>query len=82
MEKIFDSIIASGDIEGAIARFINGVAYNVFVFAKKPKRIYFSGGLCKNNCFTTSLASYCDVVKLGRGVLLEGLKKIWEQESC
>ena len=74
MERIFDSIIKGSPVEEAVGRFVHGLAYNVFSFAQKPARIYLSGGLCENNCFVKSLSRYCQVVPLGRHVLLAGLQ--------
>jgi activator of 2-hydroxyglutaryl-CoA dehydratase len=73
LEKVFDSIIRGSSIEEAVASFVHGVAYNVYTFAGKPRRIYLSGGLCLNRCFVESLNFYCDVIELGRNVLLWGL---------
>ena len=73
LERVFDSIIKGNSIEEAVASFVHGVAYNVYTFAGKPDRIYLSGGLCLNRCFVESLRFYCDVVELGRDVLLWGL---------
>jgi len=73
MEKIMDEIVSGATADVAIARYIHGIAYNTWVFAKNPPKIYLSGGFCLNNCFVESLKSYCDVEPLGRFVLVEGL---------
>lgn len=73
IEKIFEAIIRGEDVEKALAAFIHGIAYNVFNFVQRPKVLFVSGGLCANRCFLDSLSRYCDVVPLGRNVLLEGL---------
>ena len=73
IEKIFDSIIQGGSAETAIARFVHGVALNVYNFVQRPEKLYLAGGLCLNRCFVESLKRYCEVVPLGRTVLLEGL---------
>jgi len=73
IERIFDSIILGGSPEEALARFVHGVAYNVYNFALRPETLYVSGGLCANRCFLSSLQRYCEVIPLGRFVLLEGL---------
>lgn len=73
IEQIFDTIIRGGSPEDALAQFIHGIAFNVYNFAQRPEKLYVSGGLCANNCFLNSLSKYCEVVPLGRHVLLEGL---------
>ena len=57
----------------AISKFIHGIAYNAYTFAKNPSKICISGGFCENPCFIESLAQYCEVVTLGRFVLVDGL---------
>lgn len=74
IERIFDSIIKGSPVEEAVSRFVHGLAYNVFTFVQRPKKIYLSGGLCENRCFVKSLSLYCDVAPLGRHVLLAGLQ--------
>jgi activator of 2-hydroxyglutaryl-CoA dehydratase len=73
IERIFEAIIEGESPEKALAKFVHGIAYNVYNFAQRPKLLYLSGGLCANRCFIESLMRYCDVVPLGRYVLLEGL---------
>lgn len=73
MEKIMDMVARSIPPEIAISRYIHGIAFNVWKFAQCPDKIYLSGGLCLNDCFVNSLKLYCDVILLGRFVLLEGL---------
>jgi hypothetical protein len=73
MEKIMDAIANDVSAEVAIARYIHGIAYNTWNFARQPDRIYLSGGFCMNSCFVKSLELYCEVIPLGRFVLLEGL---------
>lgn len=73
IEKIFDGIIQGYSAETAIAAFIHGIAFNVYNFVQRPELLYVSGGLCENRCFLDSLAKYCQVIPLGRDVLLEGL---------
>jgi len=73
MEKIMDDIASNIHADVAIAKYINGIAYNTWNFAGNPNKIYLSGGFCLNKCFIDSLHFYCDVVPLGRLVLLEGL---------
>lgn len=73
LEKIMDDISKGSDAKDAISKFIHGIAYNAWSFAKKPAKIYLSGGFCQNECFIQSLESYCEVETLGRFVLCEGL---------
>lgn len=73
IEKIFDAIIQGGSPDDALAAFVHGIAFNVHSFAQRPDRLYVSGGLCENRCFLESLWRYCEVIPLGREVLLEGL---------
>jgi len=73
LEKIMDDIAKGGNPESAISKFVHGIAYNAWSFAKKPEKIYLSGGFCENKCFVDSLKNYCDVVTMGRFLLSEGL---------
>ena len=60
----------------AISKFIHGIAFNAYNFAKQPEKICISGGFCENKCFIQSLEQYCKVIPLGRFVLTEGLSLI------
>ena len=73
LEKIMDDIANGSDAKSAIAKFVHGIAYNAWSFAKKPEKIYLSGGFCENKCFVDSLKKYCEVITLGRFILCEGL---------
>lgn len=73
LEKIMDDISKGSDTADAISKFVHGIAYNAWSFAKKPQKIYLSGGFCNNKCFVSSLEKYCNVELLGRFVLCEGL---------
>ena len=73
LEKIMDDIANGSDAKSAIVKFVNGIAYNAWNFAKKPEKIYLSGGFCENKCFVDSLKNYCEVIILGRFILCEGL---------
>ena len=73
LEKIMDDISKGVNKKEAVSKFIHGIAYNAWKFAKNPKKIYLSGGFCENKCFVKSLSKYCEVELLGRFVLVEGL---------
>ena len=73
MEKIMDEIAKTKNVNPAVAKYIHGIAFNAWNFAKKPEKIYLSGGFCENNCLVDSLKNYCEVELLGRFVLCEGL---------
>lgn len=73
LEKIMDDISSGVSAKEAIAKFVHGIAYNAWSFAKKPEKLYLSGGFCDNKCFIESLEKYCQVVPLGRFLLCEGL---------
>ncbi len=73
LEKIMDSISKGEKASIAVSKFIHGLAYNAWNFAKKPKKIYLSGGFCENKCLVDSIKNYCEVVPLGRFILCEGL---------
>lgn len=72
MTQLFDLIAADVAPEEALARFVRGIAENVHRFAGRPDRFYLSGGFCENRLFLDSLE--CEVLPLGRFVLLEGLR--------
>lgn len=71
MSHIFDAVISGLSETEAVARFVYGIAMNGYRFAGSPERVYLSGGLCDNPLFVGSFP--CEVIKLGRFVLLEGL---------
>ena len=73
LEKIMDSISNGEKAPSAISKFVHGVAYNAWIFAKKPQKLYLSGGFCENKCLVDSLKNYCEVIPLGRFLLCEGL---------
>ena len=73
LEKIMDDISKGTSAETAISKFIHGIAFNAWNFAKKPEKLYLSGGFCNNKCFVDSLKHYCDVELTGRFMLCEGL---------
>ena len=73
MEKIMDEISKTKNAQTAISKYIHGIAFNAWNFSQKPEKIYLSGGFCESDCFVKSLENYCEVEKLGRFVLVEGL---------
>ncbi len=73
LEKIMDSISKGENSAAAVSKFVHGLAYNAWNFAKKPKKLYLSGGFCENRCLVDSLKNYCEVILLGRFILCEGL---------
>ncbi len=73
LERIMDDIANGLDAPCAISKFIHGIAYNAWNFAKNPDKLCISGGFCDNPCFVESLKQYCNVVPLGRFVLVDGL---------
>jgi activator of 2-hydroxyglutaryl-CoA dehydratase len=79
MSRIFDAVVAGTPDSEAVARFVMGIAINAYRFAGSPAKLYLSGGLCDNPLFVKSFP--CEVVPLGRFVLLKGLKAIIKQEK-
>ncbi|MDR1326808.1 MAG: hypothetical protein LBJ74_00205 [Heliobacteriaceae bacterium] len=73
LEKIMDDISGGAPPDKAVSKFVHGIAYNAWNFAKRPEKLYLSGGFCENKCFTDSLENYCELVPLGRFKLCEGL---------
>ncbi len=73
LEKIMDDVAHGIPPKVAISKFINGIAYNAWNFTKNPEKLCVSGGFCENSCFIKSLSCYCEVVPLGRFVLVDGL---------
>lgn len=73
LEKIMDDVANGEQANIAISKFLHGIAYNAWSFAKKPEELYLSGGFCDNKCFVESLSKYVKIKKLGRFVLVEGL---------
>lgn len=76
LEKIMDDVARGLEPKIAIAKFIHGIAFNAFNFAKNPEKICVSGGFCENKCFLDSLSQYCTTVPLGRFILVDGLLEI------
>jgi len=73
LEKIMDDVANGEQANVAISKFLHGIAYNAWSFAKKPDELYLSGGFCDNKCFVESLSKYVKVNQLGRFVLVDGL---------
>jgi activator of 2-hydroxyglutaryl-CoA dehydratase len=73
MERIMDDVSRGVSANVAISRFIHSIAFNAFNFCGAPEKLFLSGGFCDNKCFMDSIAQYCEVVPLGRYVLLDGL---------
>ncbi|MCL4321795.1 MAG: ATPase [Deltaproteobacteria bacterium] len=73
MGHVFDSVAAGVEPEIAAARLIKGVCISMYRFARKPKKIYLTGGLVNNQLFVKSMP--CETVILDRFTLLEGVKE-------
>lgn len=73
LERIMDDIARGESAQIAISKFVHGIAFNTWNFAKRADKIYLSGGFCENRCFVESLSKYCELVTLGRFVLCEGI---------
>jgi len=78
MSRIFDAVVSGTPDSEAVARFVMGIAINAYRFAGSPNKLYLSGGLCDNPLFVKSFP--CEIVPLGRFVLLKGLEAIAGQE--
>jgi activator of 2-hydroxyglutaryl-CoA dehydratase len=74
MSHIFDAVVGGENESVAVARFVKGIALNAFNFSGRPQVLYLSGGLCDNPLFVGSFP--CELIPMGRFVLLEGLKAI------
>jgi len=79
MSRIFVAVVSGTPDSVAVARFVMGIAINAYRFAGSPTKLYLSGGLCDNPLFVKSFP--CEVVPLGRFVLLKGLEAIAIQEN-
>jgi len=78
MSRIFDAVVSGTPDSVAVARFVMGIAINAYRFAGSPTKLYLSGGLCDNPLFLNSFP--CEIIPLGRFVLLKGLEAIAKQE--
>ena len=72
LSEMLDSIASGIPASEAAARLARGMAGMAEIFAGRPKRLFLSGGLCENPAYMNSFE--CEVVPLGRGVTIEGLK--------
>jgi activator of 2-hydroxyglutaryl-CoA dehydratase len=79
MSRIFDAVVSGTPDSEAVARFVMGIAINAYRFAGSPAKLYLSGGLCDNPLFISSFP--CEIIPLGRFVLLKGLETIISQEK-
>lgn len=68
---VFDLIAGGLPAKDAVSALVSGVASNTFNFCKRPDKIYLSGGLCNMQAFIDSFP--CEVVPVGRFVLIDGL---------
>lgn len=74
MTRMFDLIADDCLPQQAFARFIKGLADNVYQFAKKPATLFISGGLCDNPLFMNSF-HHGNITGIGRFVLVDGLRE-------
>jgi activator of 2-hydroxyglutaryl-CoA dehydratase len=79
MSRIFDAVVSGTPESEAVARFVMGIAINAYRFAGSPAKLFLSGGLCDNPLFVKSFP--CEVVPLGRFVLLAGLEAMLEKTN-
>ena len=73
MGHVFDSVATGVEPGIAAAMLIKGVCISMYRFARKPKKIYLTGGLVNNQLFVRSMP--CETVILDRFTLLEGVKE-------
>ncbi len=79
MSHIFDAVVSGASEAEAVAKFVRGIALNAYRFANQPTTLYLSGGLCDNPLFVASFP--CEVLPLGRFVLIEGLRATLASEQ-
>ncbi|WP_417911456.1 ATPase [Candidatus Electronema sp. TJ] len=79
LSSIFDAVAAGSSEAEATAKFVRGIARNAFRFAGSPERLHLSGGLCDNPLFIACFP--CEIVPMGRFVLLEGLRTFLQELS-
>lgn len=79
MSNIFDAVISGTSETEAVAKFVRGIARNAYRFSGSPEQLYLSGGLCDNPLFVKSFP--CEIIPLGRFVLLAGLQATLESHG-
>jgi len=79
ISSLFDLVAQGENLQRAVAKFVKGVAMNVYHFAGKPQTLFLAGGMCENNLFVRSIPG--EVVKLGRFISVEGLKTLIEEKA-
>ncbi len=79
MSHIFDEITTGISPTDAVAKFVKSIAINAYRFSGEPEVVHLSGGLCDNPLFTASFP--CEVISLGRYVLLDGVRSITEERA-
>jgi len=78
ISSLFDLVAQGESLSRAVARFVRGLAMNVYQFAGKPQTLFLAGGMCQNILFVRSIPA--EVVPLGRFVSVEGLKRLLEEK--
>jgi activator of 2-hydroxyglutaryl-CoA dehydratase len=71
MGHVFDMVASNVEPEVAAARLIKGVCMSMYRFARKPDKIYLTGGLIENELFVKSMP--CKTITLDRFTLLAGV---------
>ncbi len=71
MGHVFDMVASSVEPGIAAARLIKGVCMSMYRFARKPDKIYLTGGLVNNTLFIKSMP--VETICLDRFTLLEGV---------
>lgn len=79
ISSLFDLVSQGEDWQRGVAKFVKGVAMNVYHFAGKPRTLFLAGGMCENPLFVQSIPA--EVVNLGRFVSVEGLKTLIRDDS-
>lgn len=81
LEKIMDDISNGNEPSIAISKFLHGIAFNAWVFSRKPKDLFLSGGFCDFDLFIAYLQLYTNVTTLGRFTLANGLWYCLSQDN-
>ncbi len=74
ISNLFDLVAQGEDLQRAVARFVKGVAMNIYHFAGEPQTLFLVGGMCENRLFVRSIPA--KVIRLGRFVSVEGLRRL------